>query len=154
MARAILGIDPGDKGGIAIHVDGDTTAYKMPTTLGALHSFFMEVAAQHDRPIAYYENNNGHRPGNRATASTGFARHMGHIDALLLALGYEIYMPSPAKWMNVVVPGRPKGEKYKTARKRYIREEVERRFPGVDNIINDTADALGILAYGMETRRG
>jgi len=87
-------------------------------------------------------------PGNSATAAVKFARHCGHIEAILHCLGVPFRQVAPQVWMKVcgALP------KEKPDRKRAIREDMARRFPHL-RVTLKTADALGILCWSeMEVK--
>ena len=80
-------------------------------------------------------------PGNHVGSACTFARHCGHLEAALYALGIPFTEVAPAVLMKKLgtLP------KEKPERKRAIRELMARRFPGLDVTLK-TADALGLLA--------
>jgi len=79
-------------------------------------------------------------PGDHPNSATKFARHCGHLEAALYALGVPFTSVVPAVWMKKL-GALPKD---KPARKRAIREEMQRRFPALAVTLK-TADALGVV---------
>jgi hypothetical protein len=84
-------------------------------------------------------------PGNHVGSACTFARHCGHLEAALYTLGIPFTEVAPAVWMKKL-GALPKN---KQARKRAIREEMQRRFPAL-GVTLGTADALGLLVTGVQ----
>jgi hypothetical protein len=89
-----------------------------------------------------------HRLGNSAQSSAVFAKHVGHLEALLVAWELPTAEITATSWMTDVVPGRPKGVESQQvrARKNHIKDQMQRRYPD-QKVTLATADALGILTY-------
>ncbi len=146
----LIAIDPGASGGIACSRDGGVpVVFKMPDTPKDIHEVLGGLTALHVnhglRIYAIVEKVGMHRQGNNASASCKFARHCGHIEMALIALGIPFEEVTPQKWMKSlgVMP------KEKQARKNHIKDIVQRRYPSIKATLWN-ADALGILIHQLE----
>jgi len=109
----------------------------------------------------------GYMPGNSGPAAVTFARHCGHIDAVLYCAGIPTLKPvSPQTWMKSMgtlpkAERAPKGAtaevkaqyrklaaKAKQERKNTIKERMQRLYPHL-KVTLATADALGILTWAI-----
>jgi hypothetical protein len=140
-----LAIDPGASGGLAWRdADGIVHAEPMPDGMTAQVDFLQSLAASLPGLTTVMEKVGTYVPGNHVGSACTFARHCGHLEAALYALGIPFTEVAPGVWMKKLgtLP------KDKAERKRAIREEMQRRFPGL-SVTLTTADALGILAVTM-----
>lgn len=165
--RYTIGIDPGAKGGLAIldHHSGDLTLERLVSDLPGMYRQ-LEALSGCPGTRVYVENVGSGRPGNAIKAMTTFARHCGHLDAYLSLLypgtvkdryGQQVCSVSPMRWMNKVV-GRDR-PKVVSDRKAYIMATVSgiliEEFGAYQGPLNlDTADAAGILIYGLRDQEG
>lgn len=140
----ILAIDPGANGGLAwTDADGQVFAEPMPGSMTEFVDRIREIKTELQFPLqAIVEKVGGYMPGNSATAAVKFARHCGHIEAALYAIGVPAVEVSPQKWQKAL--GSMPREK--AERKQAIKELMARRFPGI-KVTLKTADALGILVW-------
>lgn len=144
-----MAIDPGASGGIAYRSTAGTVfAMKMMDTPRDIYDSLKFLAVD-KYAHCFLENVGGHRPGNSATASVKFSRHVGHLEMALLALEIPVTKVAPNKWMRTLVPNLPKG---KTERKNAIKSKVQERYPHLI-VTLATADALGMLAYAIDCER-
>ena len=154
--KTIIAIDPGASGGIAWRDKGGFThCEKMPDTpagilaaLKGIKYLFADNACE-----AILEDVGKGRPGkpgkfqsSKSTAS--FARHCGHIDMALLALGIPRRLVTPQKWQKIVPQKLPTGDENKTARKKIIKQHAEARFPHL-KVTLATSDALAMLDWAL-----
>lgn len=146
MTASIIAIDPGASGGIAWtdRETGGADAAPMPDGMTAQIDFLRALVAEARPGLAVVERVGTFVPGDSPVAAARFARHCGWLEATLYALGVPVRQVPPATWMRGVFGASlPKD---KAARKRAIKEEVQRRFPALP-ITLKTADALGLLEY-------
>lgn len=142
-ATAILTIDPGSDGGLAVQPPyGMVEAQAMPEGMTAQIDAIRAIAASFPGLVAYIENVGFHRPGNSAVATAKFARHVGHLEAALYACGIPTTTVAPATWMKALGK-RPANKK---DRKNAIKERVARMFPHL-TVTLKISDALGILVW-------
>lgn len=143
--KAILAIDPGASGGIALmDEDGIVNAIPMPDGMTAQIDAIMELVAGHRSATAIMERVGGYMPGNSGPAAATFARHCGHLEAALYCTGIGTVQVAPSKWQKAIGTW----SKEKMDRKREIRDAMARRYPHL-SVTLKTADALGILTWGM-----
>lgn len=143
--QAILAIDPGVTGGLAIQPPcGMVECQPMPEGMTAQVDAIRAIAANFPGLCAVVEKVGFHRPGNSAVSTAKFARHVGHIEAALYSIGVSFTEVVPAKWMQAI-GAMPKD---KAARKMAIKEEMARRFPHL-KVTLAVADALGMLVWAQ-----
>jgi hypothetical protein len=148
----LIAIDPGANGGIAASHDGSApVVMKMPETPKDIYDLLSGlchaagIIPEHLPCKAIVEKVGMHRQGNNASASCKFARHCGHIEMALIALGIPFEEVTPQKWMKSL-GAMPKEKK---DRKNHIKDIAQRRFPAI-KVTLWSADALGIMIHAME----
>ena len=153
MQTNIIGIDPGLHGGIAILVfDGDPNIpihiHDMPDTYPDMFNLLSDIKAMFWPVSCVLEDVGNGIPGQSSKATATFARHNGHLEMALYALGIPTEKVTPAKWMkhysNQV--GTSKGLS-KTEWKNKLKGLAQRLYPSVKVTLN-TADAILIANYG------
>lgn len=150
MAKYILGLDPGEKGGIAVlDRDGDVIEVcKMPMTPFDILAFLRNYPA--DECVAYLENVGQGMPGQSSSATAKFARHNGHLEMALLAIGIKTNMVTPQKWQKAYQMGSSKGFT-KTEWKNKLKAKAQQIFPNLGKQITlATSDALLLAEYGRK----
>jgi hypothetical protein len=112
----------------------------MPDGMTAQVDRLRALAAELPGLTAVMEKVGTYVPGNHVGSACTFARHCGHLEAALYALGIPFTEVAPGVWMKKLgtLP------KDKPERKRAIRELMARRFPELEVTLK-TADALGLL---------
>ena len=144
--KRLLAIDPGASGGLAWRdADGIVQAEAMPEGMTAqLDRLRVLRVAPGWGMLAVMEQTGTYRKGNAVGGAVKFARHCGHLEAALYALGVGIYRnPAPGVWQKALGTW----PKDKPERKRAIREWAARRYPYL-SVTLKTADALALLAWG------
>ena len=151
MRGYIIGIDPGQSGGIAI-LDGEsgalTECVKMPSTPMDILNYLKEW---NGCSVCYLEDVGNGMPGQSSKATATFARHNGHLEMALLALGISTVKVTPAKWQKALGLSGKQGES-KTSHKHRIKAWSQQRFPQQKKITLAVSDAIAIAVYGYETR--
>lgn len=143
-----LAIDPGAGGGLAwTDRDGVVHAEKMPGGMTAQADRLRALAAELPGLRAVVEKAGTYRPGNSGPAACAFARHCGHLEAMLYVLGVPAEQVAPGVWMRALGELPPE----KADRKRAVRELMARRYPALA-VTMSTADALGILTWASAAR--
>jgi len=141
MRKQIICIDPGKTGGWAYYdVDEVVQAEKMPPTMPEIADRLRELAVSHQNIHCVMEKVGFHVQGNAASSSAKFARHCGHLEAILYCMGIPTTQVTPQKWMKKL-GALPKEKK---DRKNKIKEIAATRFPHL-KVTLGTADALGML---------
>ena len=141
-----VAIDPGKNGGIAAADVDLVIAFNMPTTP---KDIYKELSSIYERGSICYLEDVGHgMPGQSSKATATFARHNGHVEMALLAIGYKVIKVTPAKWQKRLNVLTRKGES-KTDHKNRMKEKAQYLFPEV-SVTLKTADALLLLEYALE----
>lgn len=140
----ILGIDPGQSGGIA-GIDGDdVTAYKMPETE---KDIWLLLAAWHGA-TAVIENVHS-SPQMGVSSSFKFGKNLGGLRMACLAAGIRMVEVAPSKWQrefNLTAKGRKLGQG-DTEKKNRNKARAQELFPQL-KITHAIADALLLAEYG------
>lgn len=143
--KRLIAIDPGASGGIAwTDDDGIVRAEPMPEGMTAQADWFSDFYGKTsfvEYPKVIMEKAGAYQPGNSGVAAATFARHCGHLEAMLYVMGYSVEQISPQKWMKPFNLPRDKAE-----RKRAVKEQMARLYPHL-TVTLKTADALGILTW-------
>lgn len=148
----IIGIDPGLKGGITvIDIGGEVSdIIKMPQTPYDI----LEFISRYKGSVAYMENVGHGMPGQSSKATATFARHNGHLEMALLALGIPTNMITPQKWEKSYQLGSSKGFG-KTEWKNRLKAKAQQIFPSLGKKITlATCDSLLIAEYGRRKEGG
>lgn len=144
----VLGIDPGANGGLAIVGLEKVELLKMPATMTDIFSTLRDIKEQNTGMVCYLEDVGQGMPGQSSKATATFARHNGHLEMALFALGIPTTKVKPSKWekhfSNTI--GSSKGLT-KTAWKNKLKDEAQRRFPN-HKVTLWAADALLLAVYG------
>lgn len=157
MGRIVIGIDPGALGGIAVvDLEGNVIdVRKMPETpqdiLDHLRKYGSTDMFGNDC-VCYMEKVGTGMPGQSSKATATFARHNGHLEMALLALGIKTNEATPQKWQKHYQLG--KSSDYgKTEWKNRLKACAQRLFPK-EKVTLAVADALLIAEYGRKQEVG
>jgi len=163
----IFAIDPGQAGGLAwAFKNGRLNIWtsKMEKTPADIYNQIKGIRDAESEPFCYIERVGGYMPGNSGPAAVKFAKHCGHLEMALIALGIPYIEVLPSKWQHEFIgkPNYPKIPKEiqgasrkqilakrKQERKNKIKAKAQALFPYL-KITLATADALGILYYGLK----
>jgi len=152
--KYIIGIDPGMHGGIAVYdaVTKDiSAAERMPETPMDILSRLRLLAAE--TAFCVLEDVGQGMPGQSSRATATFARHNGHLEMALLALGIKTVKVRPQKWENTYSLGKSAGVD-KREWKRRLKAKAQELFPELGKKITlDTCDAILLAYYGYKTHR-
>lgn len=102
MKQIIIGIDPGASGGIAVLDSPDIKTYNMPETYPDIYNLFVDICQDYlDYDVLAIMEDVGHgMPGQSSKATAVFARHNGHLEMALYALGIRTVKVTPQKWQK------------------------------------------------------
>jgi crossover junction endodeoxyribonuclease RuvC len=143
----IIGIDPGQSGGIAlINESGDVEAWKMGETERDTLNTIREAC--YDDPLkcfAYIEKV-GAMPKQGVSSTFKFGQNYGFLRGCLIALGIPFETVTPQKWQGFL-HCRSRGDKNVTKAK------AQELYPQL-KITHAVADALLIAEYGRRIRIG
>lgn len=150
----VIGIDPGKNGGIAV-VDctgAIVDVVKMPETMQDLLDYLRDLASPD--AVCYMESVGFGMPGQSSSATAKFARHCGHLEMALLALGIPVVTVTPNKWEKSFQLGKS-GEYTKTEWKNRLKGKAQQLFPSLGRRITlCTCDALLLARYGRDKEVG
>lgn len=149
--KYIIGIDPGEHGGIAVLDSAHKVieVVKMPETPMDILYFFRKYASYGDDVVAYLENVGHGMPGQSSSATANFARHNGHLEMALLALGISTVKVTPPKWLKMYQLGKS-SDYEKSEWKRRLKAKAQELFPNLGKMVTLlTCDALLIALYGV-----
>jgi len=156
QSPAVIGIDPGEKGGIAV-VGGrlGVSPYlkKMPETFPDIYGMLADIYSNcPDGAVCFLEDVGKGIPGQSSKSTATFARHNGHLEMALFALGIPTVKVTPAKWQKMYSNqvGTSKGLKT-TEWKNKLKGLAQQLYPG-NNITLYTSDALLIAHYGLHNK--
>ena len=136
---AVLGIDPGQAGGIALLEDGQLAkAWKMPDTEHDVFDLILDAAAP-VRAIAYIELAHS-MPKQGVASSFKFGVGYGGLRMALIAAEVPFHTVQPHVW-QAATGSLGHGDKNVTKRR------AQEWFPGIQ-VTHALADALLIAAYG------
>lgn len=142
-----IGIDPGASGGIAV-LDEDgmvKDVRNMPDTPADILEYFK--AYQAFPCICVLEDVGQGMPGQSSSATAKFARHNGHLEMALLALGIKTIKARPQKWEKTYALGKSTAFE-KAEWKRKLKERAQQLFPQLGKKVTlKTCDALLIAEY-------
>lgn len=147
----IIGVDPGQSGGIA-YLSGSSPepikVIKMPETLTDLRDFLRDIKQYNhpDREIIAYLEIVHSMPRQGVASSFKFGKNYGNVEAALIFSGFRLERVTPQKWQQAM-SCLSRGDKNVTKRK------AQELFPSV-KITHATADALLIAEYGKRKERG
>ena len=145
-----IGIDPGLSGGIAIlNQDGSVKeVVAMPVTPRDIYEFLLSYKEESRCGL----EDVGHgMPGQSSKATATFARHNGHLEMALLALGIPTEKVTPQKWIKVYQLKKKK-EQDKNEWKNVLKAKAQSLFPQLGKKVTlKTCDALLIAEYARRT---
>lgn len=139
---AVIGIDPGQGGGIALLEDGVVpSVFKMPETERDIYDLIRSMPAE----SAYIEQVHS-TPQMGVASSFKFGVGYGGLRMALIAIGTPFSDVTPAKWQQVM-RCRSRGDKNVTKRR------AQELFPDI-KMTHALADALLIAAFGYREQTG
>lgn len=159
---AVIGIDPGSNGGIAIYIQGaNVKVAKMPRDIAELRDFFAYYRENY-RPLVFLEKLSI-RPDDITTDGKG--TNMGklyriqkmmanyeHLKAMMEAEGIPYVMVHPGKWtayLGLRKTSQNGIKETKQERKNRYKEFAQKNYPYV-NVTLWNADALNIMHFARK----
>ena len=144
---AVIGIDPGGSGGIAIIYPDHVEAYKMPATERDVFDLLKVVPTRSpDNGRDAYIERVSAMPGQGVTSMFKFGVSYGGLRMACIAAGLRLTDVPPGVWQK---PFRLPTQKKvgNVAKKNAHKARAQELFPGL-KITHATADALLIAEYG------
>lgn len=150
MEKAIIGIDPGVSGGIAVLNGSRLTVYNMPETYPDIYNLLASLAEENNggNLLAVLEDVGHGMPGQSSKATAVFARHNGHLEMALYALGIRTVKVTPQKWQKHYSNSLGKSSQHeKREWKNMLKGLAQQMFPS-EKVTLKNADAILIANYG------
>jgi crossover junction endodeoxyribonuclease RuvC len=133
----IIGIDPGQSGGIAIIFDnGNIEADKMPETE---RDVFALLEPSFEPHVVFLESVHS-MPGQGISSTFKFGRGYGFLRGVITALKYPLHDVTPQRWQKAL--GCLSG-----GNKNITKQKAQQLYPQL-KITHATADAILIATYG------
>lgn len=154
MGKHIIGIDPGVNGGIAVMDEAHRVVevVNMPETPMDILEFFRKY--EPSETVAYMEDVGKGMPGQSSSATAKFARHNGHLEMALLALGIRTFKMTPQKWEKMYQLGKS-SDYSKSEWKNRLKAKAQELFPDLGKKVTlKTCDALLLAMYGLKQEFG
>ncbi len=151
--KCVIGIDPGVNGGIAVlGMDGCVIfVRKMPETPQDILDCLRKFAGTElfgSEAVCYLEKVGTGMPGQSSKATATFARHCGHLEMALLALGIKTNDITPNKWEKSYQLGKS-SDYSKTEWKNKLKAKAQQLFPK-ERVTLAVCDALLLAEYGRK----
>lgn len=150
----IISFDPGQKGGIAIHYQGITTAQAMPIA-GKLLDLpaIAQIVSSVSPDLAVIEKV-GSMPGQGVASTFTFGTGYGQLQGLLAGLGIPFELVTPQAWKKLILAGTTKDKDAAIAYCRRAFPEVALVLPRCRIPHDGIADALCLMQYGIRSFGG
>ena len=144
----LIALDPGEKGGIAVLDGNEMHTYTMPTPYPDIYLVLKGLQEEFGITTCVLEKVGNGMPGQSSKATATFARHNGHLEMALYALGIQTEEVTPQKWQKFYSNsiGTAKGLT-KTEWKNKLKGLAQRIFPR-EKVTLNTADAILLAHYG------
>jgi hypothetical protein len=151
MRTTTVGIDPGASGALAFITEtGGVVIHRVKD--GDLHGALQDAisCSMGENLVAYLENVPTYIAAASKPTHAKLGRAFGYWEGLLAGRGVKTVLVRPQDWQR----GLPNMTSKKGPdRKRALRDEAARRFPGV-RVTLDNCDALLIAEWGQRQERG
>lgn len=151
MKKAIIGIDPGASGGIAVYKNKFATAVAMPSGTQKINEYFRYLKENNEEVIVFIEHVNSYRgdqmEGGKSFGIDKLLAQYQELKTLLSVNGFPYVPVYPVSWQSTLqlnVKGDTKQE-----RKLRYKEYAQKNFPEV-KVNLKTSDALCLIRFGME----
>lgn len=139
----IISIDPGCNGGI-VHNNhnGELFVEKMPQGMTDIYDYLNSIKERFGSGniVCYLEDVGQGMPNQSSKATATFARHNGHLEMALYALGVRTIKMTPQKWQKALSLSNSK-KLGKAEWKNHLKDEAKRLFPN-EKVTLWSADAL------------
>ena len=147
----IVGIDPGQKGGVAWWFSNvpEYGCIPMPATRLQLHTKLAQLKQREENICAVVEL--CHSMPKQGVASTfKFGKGIGEVLGILTALGAEIIEPTPQAWKKVVLAGTDKSKKAAIRVAENLYPNIQLVPKGCRKPHDGMADAVCLMHYGRK----
>ena len=146
-----VGIDPGQKGGVAWYYDADAYATTpMPSTRRQLYSLLHSLKTTYG-PIKAVVESVHSMPGQAVSSTFKFGKGCGEILGILTALDAEIIEPTPQAWKKIVLAGTDKSKDAAIQVAENLYPAIQLVPMGCRKPHDGMADAVCLMHYGRVT---
>lgn len=149
MKKIILAIDPGKNGGWAWEsMTGEVEAAPLPSNPYDMQLELQTIVAVCGVNSVVLEKVHS-MPADGVKSAFAFGENYGIIQGVCAAYRLPVVRVAPTTWQKAL--GTMPSDK--SARKHFIRDEMQRRYPHIKVTLKN-ADALGMLTAMMDKRKG
>jgi len=151
--RAIIGIDPGAGGGIAVFHKGIAKAVSMPKSIKDIDNYLRFLADTYERPLVFIEKVSIHRDDSKTPGMQyGIQKMLANYESLLTVIrliGLPIVQVYPVSWQSM--PGIKISRKgiTKQERKNHFKSYAAKTFPEC-SVNLAVSDALCLIIFGTD----
>lgn len=152
--KIIIGIDPGAAGGIAVLDAPNIELYNMPETFPDIYNLLLSIRNRYAgrERLAILEDVGHGMPGQSSKATAVFARHNGHLEMALYALGIPAVKVTPQKWQKYYSNSLGKSSQYeKRDWKNKLKGLAQQMYPS-QKVTLKNADAILLANYGTSLK--
>lgn len=143
---AVIGIDPGGSGGIAIIDEFGASSWKVPATERDTWDLLHGLYSESPSAVAYIEQVHS-MPGQGVSSTFRFGASYGGLRMAMIAAGVPFHDVAPGVWQKVFRLPTLKKAGSNTAKKNAHKARAQELFPDL-KITHATADALLIAEFG------
>lgn len=158
MKRAIIGIDPGGSGAIAIYANGRAQTVKMPKETKELDTYLRYLKETYGpEPIVFIEKvqafvKDDDAPGKKFMINKMLANYQELLTIIKL-IGFDFVQVYPVSWQSTLGFNFKGKDLSKSERKKKYAEFSQNCFPEV-KVTLATADALCLLQFAFNKISG
>lgn len=145
----VVGIDPGQKGGIAYYCDisGEYGAFPMPATRRQLYESLYNLTSEFGVTTAIVESVHS-MPGQGVSSTFKFGKGVGEILGICTALSFIIHEPTPQAWKKEVLAGTDKSKAAAIQVAENLYPEINLVPKGCRKPHDGMADAVCLMQWG------
>jgi len=147
----MIAFDPGQKGGIATHHNGTTTAYPMPLAGKGLDLPAIAGIIRSTSPDLAVIEKVGSMPGQGVASTFTFGTGYGQLQGILAGLGIPFELVTPQAWKKLVLAGTAKDKAAAIAYCRRVFPDVSLVMPRCRSAHDGIADALCLMQFGLRS---
>lgn len=140
-----IGIDPGQKGGIAF-LKSSALAFPMPETPKQVLDLLQNYVTDNDVTVVI--ESVSAMPKQGVCSMFNFGRHYGELMGICTALGYRILNPKPQAWKKVMLAGTDKSKDASILMCEHLFPEIDLVLPRCRKPNDGMAEAALLAEYG------
>ena len=144
----ILGIDPGQQGGIAWIRGDEYGAIKMPLTRVEVYKHLNEITFQPYKKLISVVEAVHSMPKQGVASTFKFGKGYGEVLGILTALGAHVHEPTPQAWKKAILAGTDKSKVASIQRAENLFPRINLVAPGCRKPSDGMAEALLLAEWG------